>query len=324
MKMKLFSLFPLFIVSACTGKKYQSIWYPVTKTATEIKSITWFLIGISTIILLAVMILLVLSLLKNEKDNTRNPGKKFVLWSGLIIPSVILLIMLFYSLNTTMKIREYNKETMEGEHLLIKVTGHQWWWEVEYPQYEILTANEIYVPSGRPVRFELSSKDVIHSFWIPNIHGKMDMIPGMKTYLNAKVDDPGVFRGQCAEYCGLQHSFMSLYFVAQTEEDFKKWTANRKEKITPLSTKGKEVFFKESCHTCHAIKNTEAMGKAGPDLTHISSRLSLGAGTISNNRNNLRMWILNSHEFKPKNRMPTYDIPAEELEALLDYLEELR
>lgn len=311
------------LISGCSGNRIQSAWDPLSFAALEIKEISWFLIAICIFVFLAVLILLFLALYKDQRTSS-SPGKKFVLWTGLLIPSAILLVMLIRSLDTTIEIRKFNKEATKDNPLLIKVTGHMWWWEVEYPEFNINTANEIHLPLNRPVRIELTSKDVIHSFWAPNIHGKMDMLPELKTFLNVKASKAGTFRGQCAEYCGLQHSHMALYYVVMPGMKFDEWVASKQKTIGPLSKRGQEVYFEQSCHTCHAIKNTSAQGKTGPDLTHIASRLSLGAGTVPNTRENLRQWIINSHVFKPKNRMPAYRIKDEDLKALIQYLEELK
>lgn len=317
----------MFLLNACSGNTFQSTWHPVSEVAKDIKDLTWFLIIMTTFVFIVTMVLMIFAL-KKKKEGAKSytPDDKFILWAGLYIPTVILIGTLIWSLQSSLKISEVNKEKPV---INIKVTSHQFWWEVEYPDHNIITANEIYVPINTNVRFELIAKDVIHSFWIPNIHGKIDMLPEHKTYLSINMDKVGSYRGQCAEFCGYQHALMAFPLKALTESDFNQWVNRHQRKeavvLTEDQTIGKEIYIRESCHTCHAVKGTDFVGKTGPDLTHIATRLSLGAGTIPNNRENLGKWIINSQKIKPLNRMPSYNtLPKEDLQKLLDYLESLK
>lgn len=306
---------------------FQSVWNPVSEVAADMKDLSWFLIIMSSSVFIITVILLILALRK--KDHTKKsfePGEKFILWAGLFIPTIVLIVTLIWSLQSSLKISKMNQEE---DVINIQVIGHQFWWEVIYPDHNIVTANEIYVPVGANIKFELSSKDVIHSFWIPNIHGKLDMLPDHKTFITMNIDRPGRYRGQCAEFCGLQHALMAFPLMAISENEFNQWIAlNQKKNIQNLSqseARGKDIYYRESCHTCHAIEGTDFKGQAGPDLTHIASRLTLGAGTIENNPENLKNWIMDSHTFKPMNRMPKYkNIPEKDLEDLLEYLGSLK
>lgn len=214
----------------------------------------------------------------------------------------------------------------------IRVTGHQWWWEVQYrdrePQRWVTTANEIHVPVGSPVVVELRSSDVIHSFWPPNLTGKRDLIPGRENSLWFQADSAGVFRGVCAEYCGYQHAKMAFVVVAEPPERFAEWLSRQRDTAaTPtdeLSLRGRAVFLGSSCPMCHAIAGTPAGSRVGPDLTHLGSRRTIAAGTLPYNRGNLAGWIMNPQAIKPGAKMPPSSLSPEDLHALLAYLETLR
>jgi cytochrome c oxidase subunit 2 len=218
------------------------------------------------------------------------------------------------------------------EALQIRVTGHQWWWEVQYrdslPQNWVTTANEIHIPIGRPVVLELRSTDVIHSFWPPNLSQKRDLIPGDVNSLWFRADTPGVYRGLCAEYCGLQHAKMGFLVVAERPDSFAGWLARQRDTaMTPtgqLTRRGQEVFLSSSCVMCHAISGTPAGSRIGPDLTHLASRRTIAAGTLANTRGNLAGWILDPQRIKPGSRMPPTQLAPADLHALLAYLESLK
>jgi cytochrome c oxidase subunit 2 len=216
--------------------------------------------------------------------------------------------------------------------LQIRVTGHQWWWEVQYrdslAQHWATTANEIHIPVGRPVVVELRSTDVIHSFWPPNLSAKRDLIPGKTNSLWLQADSAGEFRGQCAEFCGHQHAKMAFLVIAEPPDRFVQWlTAQRDTAMTPtdsLTRRGQEVFLGSSCPMCHAIAGTSAGSRVGPDLTHLASRRTIAAGTLPNTRGNLGGWILNPQAIKPGVKMPANALSPDDLQALLAYLETLR
>jgi cytochrome c oxidase subunit 2 len=219
-----------------------------------------------------------------------------------------------------------------SQALQIRVTGHQWWWEVQYrdsiPKNWATTANEIHVPTGRPVVLELHSGDVIHSFWQPNLSGKRDLIPGNVNSVWFQADTSGVYRGQCAEYCGHQHAKMAFLVVAQRPDSFAAWLARQRDTaLTPtdaLARRGQEVFLASSCVMCHAVSGTPAGSRIGPDLTHLASRRTIAAGTLPNTRGNLAGWILDPQRIKPGVKMPANQLEPDDLQALLAYLETLR
>lgn len=216
--------------------------------------------------------------------------------------------------------------------LTIDVTGHQWWWDVLYenpdPSKRVQTANEIHVPVGMPIQFKLRAADVIHSFWAPNLNGKSDLIPGYTSTLWFRADTAGVYRGQCAEFCGLQHAKMAFYVVAESPTQFAAWLAAAARPNDPpadsTTAYGQRVFMSSGCPLCHSIGGTDARGTVGPGLSHFKSRSSIAAGTLSNTRENLARWIMNPTLIKPGVRMPALPLKPVELDALVAYLETLK
>lgn len=205
--------------------------------------------------------------------------------------------------------------------LTIAITAHQWWWEARYsddtPSDTFTTANEIHIPTGTPVRFELKSADVIHSFWVPRLTGKTDLVPGQTntTWLDASA--PGIYRGQCGEYCGLQHAHMAFIVVAEAPKDFERWQAHQREPASPLLDAS---AFVVRCGSCHTVRGTDAGGNVGPDLSHVMTRRTLAAGTLVNTPGNLSAWIADPQPIKPGNRMPRLDLSAPELKQVRTFL----
>ncbi len=214
----------------------------------------------------------------------------------------------------------------------IAVTGHQWWWEVEYedavPSRRVLTANDIHIPTSRPVVLKVTSRDVIHSFWAPNLQGKRDLIPGYTTAIWLQADQPGMFRGQCAEFCGLQHAHMAFAVIAEPEAAFERWLEGMRQPArdpqNEVERRGRDVFLNARCVACHAVRGTVAHGQIAPDLTHLASRSTLGAGTLSNTSEHLGAWVRNPQASKPGNQMPPNPLTPDEMQLLLAYLETLR
>lgn len=215
--------------------------------------------------------------------------------------------------------------------LTIRITGHQWWWEIEYadpePSRRVVTANEIHIPVGRQVRVEVSSRDVIHSFWVPNLHGKLDLTPGYRASTALRADRPGVYWGRCAEFCGLQHAHMDFRVIAESPERFAAWYEGQlrpgRAPVAPLEQQGQQVFLSRGCVLCHTVRGTAAGSRMGPDLTHLASRETLAAGTLPNTRGHLAGWVLDPQTIKPGVLMPPNQLTANELRALLAYLESL-
>jgi cytochrome c oxidase subunit 2 len=238
------------------------------------------------------------------------------------MPVVVLVGVYALSLGTMRAIRGQG-----SDEVVIDVIGHQFWWEVRYPNQEIVTANEIHIPVGEPVALRLTSADVIHSFWVPELHGKLDLTPGLTTHLLLQADQPGEYRGQCAEFCGVQHARMGLLVIAGTRADFDAWVARQQLPAAPptdeVAIAGQQVLLGSSCVYCHTVAGTNATGTLGPDLTHLASRRTLAAATVPNTRGHLAGWIIDPQAIKPGNKMPPTNLSAEELLALLAYLETL-
>lgn len=216
--------------------------------------------------------------------------------------------------------------------LTIRVTGHQWWWEVRYeneqPSRILTTANEIHIPSGEPVRLLLTSTDVIHSFWVPSLAGKLDLIPGHENVLELQADKPGVYRGQCAEFCGLQHAHMGIMIIAEPRPEFNAWLEHQLQPAPqPISAGeqvGHDLFMNRPCIMCHKIGGTPAGGTVGPNLTHVSSRTTLAAGTLPMNQASLAAWITDPQSIKPGAHMPVVGLDGDELRSIVAYLGRLK
>jgi cytochrome c oxidase subunit 2 len=220
----------------------------------------------------------------------------------------------------------------DADALHIRITGRQWWWQVEYehddPRRTATTANEIHVPVGRTVHLELTSGDVIHSFWVPSVHGKKDLIPGRINRTWIRIDEPGTYRGQCAEFCGLEHARMAIEIIAEPPAAFDAWLSHQREPARPpagaQAVRGLAVFTGSPCVLCHAIAGTTAGGRLGPDLTHVASRTALAAGALPNSIGNLAGWLLDPQGVKPGAHMPATSLAGPDLHALLAYLEGLQ
>ncbi|MGH8728921.1 MAG: cytochrome c oxidase subunit II [Burkholderiales bacterium] len=295
----------------------QSALAPHGPDAEKIAQMTWVMTVSGALIFVAVMALTVYAIFARRRAWM---GRNFVVGLGIVFPLTALSALLIYTFDALSK-------GGESPALKIEVVGEQWWWRVRYDG--VVTANEIHIPVGQPVELALKSADVIHSFWVPNLAGKLDMIPGQTNTMRIQADRAGTFRGQCAEYCGGPHAKMAFYVVAETPEEFSRWLENERalarEPETPFLALGKQLFLDHACATCHTIRGTVANGRLGPDLTHIGSRVSIGAGILPNNVGTLAGWIASSQHLKPGNPMPDFNIfTGEELRALAAYLESLK
>lgn len=216
--------------------------------------------------------------------------------------------------------------------LRIEMTGYQWWWQAKYlsdahaPEFTL--ANELHVPVGRPVIIALKAADVIHTFWVPNLHGKKDMIPGRDATIEFRADKVGVYRGQCAEFCGYEHALMAFSITADPPAQYAAWVARQRlpaaAPVDALAQHGRDVFMSQDCARCHTVRGTDANGTLGPDLTHLASRQFIAAGTLANNRGNLAGWIIDPRTLKPGTGMPGTRLPPADLQALLVWLETLK
>jgi cytochrome c oxidase subunit 2 len=214
----------------------------------------------------------------------------------------------------------------------IEVTGHQWWWELGYrgasPSDNFTSANELHVPVGRPVVIRLKADDVIHSLWVPSLAGKKDLIPGRTATMNFRADQPGRYRGQCAEFCGYQHAFMAFEVIAEPPAAYEAWAAAQRqpapEPSDPTTRRGQEVFMRGACIMCHAIEGTTAAARKGPDLSHVGGRSTIAAGTLPNRPAEMARWIANPQDFKPGTNMPATSLSSDDMNALVAYLGSLR
>lgn len=291
-----------------------------------VTTLTWVLLAMSGSVLALVLVLLALGLFGGAKWRRRLGGERIIWLGGLALPVVVLTGLLVYGLVATQTL---TAPPRPGE-MRVRITGEMWWWRVAYldRQGEVLIhdANEVHIPVGQPVTFELEAADVIHSFWVPRLGGKLDMIPGRRNILRLQADAPGVYAGQCAEYCGGPHALMGFVVVAHRPEDFARWREDRRARRAALQDperlRGAEVFARSGCGACHRIAGTSSNGLAGPDLTHVGSRRSLGAGILPNNRGSLAGWVADSQTIKPGNRMPPYkQLSGVELRAVAAFLE---
>jgi cytochrome c oxidase subunit II len=306
-----------------------SVFKSAGPMASRLASLGWAMIIVGTLVFLIVMAILLIPIWRrrNAPRVDGPPGvvneRAWVLFGGAAVPALILAGTFALTLGV------YRASmTSAPLPLTIEVIGHQWWWEVRYPEQQVILANEIHLPIGRPVKILLQSSDVIHSFWVPNLAGKTDAIPGVTNATWLQADAPGTWRGTCAEYCGTQHARMALSVVAQPGTDFTRWLANERALSTAptdsVTREGAHAFLTSQCVYCHTVRGTPATGRVGPDLTHIGARLTLASGTLPNTRGNLAGWIANPDRIKPGTKMPYVAMDAERLLAIVTYLESLK
>ncbi len=315
-----------FLLGACSGGSPSAL-EPHSPDAHRIAWLWWFMLVVSAFVVVLVGALLLLGIVPSRRRRYRPRETptwawRTVLLGGVIFPILVLIALWVLTLRDIRAI-----SATRASALTVAVTGHDWWWEVRYPKQNIVTANDIHIPTGQAVKVLLITDDVLHSFWVPQLAGKTDLIAGKTNVMWLQADRPGVYRGQCAEYCGLQHAHMAFYVIAHPPAEFRSWVAQ--ETTAPASSAapnlahGEEVFTTTSCGACHSIRGTTATGTDGPDLTHFGSRLSIGAGTVPNTRGNLAGWIIDSQSIKPGNLMPPIQLSPSDLQALIDYLESL-
>jgi cytochrome c oxidase subunit 2 len=305
---------------------------PFSNTVT---SLAWVLIALVTLIFVLVCAAMWVALYGSDGLRAKLGGVRVVKWFGLIVPAGVLFLLLVWG--TTMVA---GMTTIKGDELRMRVSGNIYWWRVSYldaaGNETHADANELHIPVGRPVVVDMVSEDVIHSFWVPKLGGKMDMIPGRTNRLKLQADKAGVYGGQCAEFCGGAHSLMGFVVVAHEPADWQRWNDARLARQQPPPApaavpandevlRGRQLFGEAGCVACHRVAGTSAQGLSGPDLTHVGSRQSLGAGILPNTRGTMMGWIGDSQSIKPNNRMPAYrSLEAAELNALAAYMESLQ
>jgi cytochrome c oxidase subunit 2 len=302
-----------------------AVFDPAGPYSEPVTTLAWALLLGGTAVLLVVLAALWAALFGSAKLKARLGGERAIWILGFAFPAVVLTGLLVWGLMLTSSL---SATRVNGQEMRVKIIGEMWWWRVHYQDEEgretLREANELHIPVGTPVLLELEAADVIHSFWVPRLGGKMDMIPGRTNRLLIQADKPGIYKGQCAEYCGGPHALMGFIVVAHAPADFARWRASR----LPASegkAPGLSLFLSSGCAACHTIRGTPANGLAGPDLTHVGSRQTLGAGILPNNPGTMAGWVADAQAIKPGNRMPAYhQFGGEELRALSDYLVTLK
>lgn len=297
---------------------------PAGPYAWSISILAWGLLLVAAAVLAVVLATLWLALFRPHRLRNRFGGKRLVWIGGIIFPVAVLTALLIIGLSMVRNL----SAPPPDDAMRVRVTGEMWWWRVDYldpsGRTAMLDANEIHIPVGEPVVLELTSNDVIHSLWIPRLSGKVDMIPGRINRMTVQADLPGVYGGQCAEFCGGPHALMGFAVVAHRPADFERWQAMRRQPAaaSPDTARGADLFASAGCAACHRIAGTSANGLAGPDLTHVGSRRTLGAGILPNNRGTMMGWVGDAQAIKPGNRMPPYRVlSARELADIAAYLE---
>jgi cytochrome c oxidase subunit II len=333
-KRRLLLLLPLLALTGCGGR--QSPLSPQSHQAGDIASLWWWMFGGACVGFAAVAAILALAWARRNRrgvgdDNTgAHPGERFstriVLGFGVALPIVVLVTL--FAIADIFVLRATQAPAAARTALTVEVIGHQWWWEVRYPGTPAVSANEIHIPVRTPVLVRATTADVVHSFWVPELNRTIDMIPGRVNAIELDARRAGTYRGQCDEFCGLQHAHMAFVVVAEPAQQFRAWLTRMArpaaDPASPLERHGATVFLDGACSSCHTIRGTSASGDVGPDLTHVASRETLGALTVANTPAGLASWLTDSQHVKPGNQMPDLGLTPNELHALVAYLGSLR
>jgi cytochrome c oxidase subunit II len=318
---------PAVLATGCNSN--QAITNPATDPAREIDTLWWAMFAGAMVVFGVVVALLVVAFVRrNRSDDPSHDDRgpyMVIIGGGLAAPIVSLAILFGFVIH----VMPATSAPPGPTKLTIRVIGHQWFWEVRYHGTPAITANEIHIPAATPVDVRVTTADVIHSFWVPRLNRKIDMIPGKVNRIELDAPHPGVYRGQCSEFCGLGHAQMAFYVIVQPPDQFRAWLQNQARPAAQPSggqaAVGARAFMTAGCQNCHAIRGTAASGRVGPDLTHVGSRRTLAALTIPNTPRSLFDWITNPQRIKPGARMPGFaSLPASERHALVTYLEGLR
>jgi cytochrome c oxidase subunit 2 len=305
----------------------QSTLSPQSGPAHDIDVLWWVMFAGSAIVFAVVTALVLVAALRRRgredlRSDARDPAfaQRLVLWGGALVPLLVLIGLFVLILDT---IPSTSAARAKEGKLTIRVVGRQWYWDVYYPDQHFSTANEIHIPLGVPVRLEVRTADVIHSFWVPALNRKIDMIPGRENGILLEANRAGTYRGQCAEFCGLEHALMAFEVVADPPARFRQWLAAQA-RPAQGDGPGARLFEQKGCAGCHRIRGTAAVGNVGPDLTHVGSRATLAAATIPNTRADLEAWIRDPQHVKPGNFMPALPLGDADIRRLADYLEGLK
>ncbi|BAP79811.1 heme/copper-type cytochrome/quinol oxidasesubunit 2 [Pseudomonas sp. MT-1] len=312
------------LLTACGGPL--SSLNPASHMARQIAHVWWGMFAFATLVLVAVSAIWIYALARKPRQTSKEQAvrinRRWVIGGGIVLPSLSIVVLLIFGIPTG---RSMMPLPVEGQQpLKIEVTGHQWWWEVYYPDSGVTTANQLIIPAGRLIDVNVTSADVIHSFWIPRLGGKMDMIPGRTNVIRLQAGHTGVFHGQCSEFCGLQHAHMKLHVEALDDAGFDNWIAARENLSFTQRAPGEAgQVFDERCGQCHRVAGI-TNGSRAPDLSDLATRPSLGAGVIDNDHDGLRQWLREHKTLKFGNGMPAHDdVPPQTLDQIADWLETL-
>jgi cytochrome c oxidase subunit II len=303
----------------------QNVLHPHSHAEHEINVLWWVMFVGSCIGLMLIAFLLLLGWLRrNQPALPFGLGERgatgLVIGLGIALPIALLSALFFWS--DVFVIRSTAAPNPRSTALTVRVTGHQWWWEIRYHGTSAVTANELHIPVNARVQILGTTGDVIHSIWLPELNRKVDVIPGHVNRLLLDANRTGIYQGECSEFCGLQHAHMLLYAIVQPRAQFEAWLRHESQ---PATTGGNDrLFISAGCGNCHQIRGTSAVGQVGPDLTHVATRMTLAAGTIPNDRADLERWIADPQHVKPGNKMPELHLSQQELTALTNYLERLK
>jgi cytochrome c oxidase subunit II len=319
----------LAFLSGC-GDNRQSALDPHSSPARAIDRLWWGMLIAAVVVFAGVLLLIGLSIARRKREGMPVIGSeeakldRLVVVFGIVIPIVALSIV-FYVANIGV-VKATDSPLSGHPRMTVDVVGRQWFWEARYPGTNAVTANEIHIPVRTNVKVILTSPDVIHSFWVPELNKKTDVVPGHPNVLGLYADKVGVYRGQCAEFCGIQHAKMALAVYADPPARFKAWLANTAKPLSATAghSPGFQAFTRNQCASCHTLRGTSARGRIGPDLTHLMTRKTLAALTIPNMRNYLGAWVVDPQQFKPGNRMPALRIPARDYAQIMSFLRSLK
>ena len=321
-----FTLSAAFLASGCKGP--QSALDPAGPQAKQLSDLFWWMSAGTAVVWFGMIALTIYAIrVRPEPAKNARRARMLIVFGGAAVPTTVLTVLLVYGLSI---LPPMVARAPEGS-LKIKVVGEQWWWRVQYRKdgQLVALANEIRIPVDRPIQFELVSSNVIHAFWIPSLGGKRDLIPGRTNLLVLTSTRTGLFRGVCAEYCGTSHALMSFVVEVMDENAFNRWldsqTAEAQEPQTGIARRGRNLFLQNGCGACHTVRGTSAAGVIGPDLTHLGSRYSLGAGILTNDLPAIEHWISYPDRIKPAVHMPAFRmLPREDRQALAAFLEGLK
>jgi cytochrome c oxidase subunit II len=339
MRRLLFGLWTLAVLTAAGCNGVQPMLAPGGPQARNIARLGWFVLitfSVVTIVMWALVFWVAArrrGTLAEHAPYDAPSDKRWIVVGGFLIPTIILGTIFVMTLNS-MKAFPMGDHEMHAGPPMITITGHQWWWEIEYQFGEsvsghVVDANELRIPAGRPVDIRLRTHDVIHSFWVPQLHGKVDLVPGFDNRIRIQADQTGLYRGECAEYCGPQHAHMILLVDVLPPAEFDAWLARERQPAAPpadaFAARGQQMFMSSACVLCHTIRGTGAHGLVGPDLTHFGGRRGIAANSYPNRTGFLEGWVTHAQTMKPNAQMP--DITAftgEDLRAIVAYLEGLK